>query len=64
MVGMTVFILLASIIYSAYADYRGVTSTFSSGGHAVTATRTLQGVTETIKLNATVPNSGLYPVRV
>jgi len=63
---MTTFLVLGTVAYSAYEDYRGVTTLFDagSGRKLITVERTIQGQMVTVTLNATVPNQGLFTIEV
>lgn len=64
---LTFFSLLvvASVVYSAYVVYRGVTGELGGMGtqHATVMTL-MQGGSEIVALNVTVPNKGLYTLQV
>jgi hypothetical protein len=57
-------VTFATVIYSAYAGYTTVLDISRSGTSAVSATTVVQGSSETLFLNATVPNKGLLPIQV
>jgi hypothetical protein len=60
---LLVFLVIASVVYSAYADYNAVSGELR-GGPGASVKRTIQGSSELVSLNVTVPNRGLYTLSV
>ena len=63
-VALVVIIVVASVGYSAYEDYTAVRAELSGGSQQAVGRAVLQGQTETVSINITVPNSGLYSLNV
>ena len=63
-IALIVIVVLGTVAYSAYKDYTGVRSELSSGSGGATGRAVLQGSSEVISINITVPNSGLYALNV
>lgn len=62
---VVVILVVASIGYTGYVDYRGVANELSSGNTSLVAGRiTSQGQAGVLSLNITIPNSGLYTLDV
>lgn len=61
---LVVIIVVASVGYSAYEDYTAVRAELSGGSQQAVGRAVLQGQTETVSINITVPNSGLYTLNV
>jgi len=64
-IALAVIIVLAfgTVFYSAYVDYRGISNDASNPAfHSVV--RTMDGNSETVAVNLTVPNQGLYALQV
>ena len=62
-IGVVTFVVLASVMFSAFADYRSLTGA-AGGTQLVTAGRVINGQAATFTLNATVSNGGLYALDV
>lgn len=62
-VAVIVVFSFASVFYSAYADYRGISNSVSSPEYHHIA-RTMNGSAETITVSLTIPNNGLYSITV
>ncbi len=59
------FLVLGTVVYSAYTDYKAVQTEFGgTGGQRPTLKITMQGVAEVFSLNVTVPNRGVYALTV
>ncbi len=54
------FIVIASVAYSAFMDYRSLTSAAGTKGAGVTVGRSVRGVAETVNVTALITNTGLY----
>jgi hypothetical protein len=64
-VATIVIVVVASVAYSGFEDFQGVRSELASGSHVpVSASYDQATGTETVSLNITVPNRGLYPLNV
>jgi hypothetical protein len=64
-VATVVIVVVASVAYSGFEDFQGVRSELASGSHVpVSASYDQATGTETVSLNITVPNRGLYPLNV
>ena len=63
-IALVVVIVLGTVAYSAYKDYTGVKSELSAGSGGATGKAVLQGTSEVISINITVPNNGLYTLNV
>jgi len=64
-IALAVIIVLAfgTVFYSAYVDYRGISDDVSNPAyHSVV--RTMDGDSESVAVNLTVPNHGLYTLQV
>lgn len=59
---LIVVIVIGTVAYSAYEDYAGVRSEMAGSGASGRAV--LQGTSEIISINITVPNKGLYTLNV
>lgn len=62
LITLLVILVLGSIVYSVYEDYTAFTSNLNGAQFAGKAV--LQGSSETITMNVTVPNKGVYPLSV
>lgn len=68
--GITVAIVLLLILvvgtvaYSAYEDYTAVRAELAGGSQQAVGEAVLRGLTETVSINITVPNGGLYSLNV
>jgi hypothetical protein len=63
-VALVVILVIGTIAYSAYEDYNGVRSEFAGGSQQATGKIVVQGPSEIISINITVPNRGLYALNV
>ncbi|MBI3840995.1 MAG: hypothetical protein HY297_03450 [Thaumarchaeota archaeon] len=64
-VSLISLLLISSVVYSAYADYRALTDQIGgSGAGRATLGAVQEGQSVLVTLNATVPNSGLYAIVV
>ncbi len=61
---LIVLLVIGTVVYSAYEDYTAVRSELAGGSSQATGRAVLQGSSELISINITVPNSGLYPLNV
>ena len=63
-VALVVIIVIGTVGYSAYEDYTAVRAELSGGSQQAVGSAVLQGDAETVSLNITVPNRGLYALNV
>jgi hypothetical protein len=63
-IALVVILVLGSVAYSAYEDYTAVRSELVGGSQQAVGRAVLQGSSETISINITVPNRGLYTLNV
>jgi len=61
---LIVIIVIGTLGYSAYEDYTAVRAELSGGSQQAVGSAVLQGQSETVSLNITVPNRGLYALNV
>jgi hypothetical protein len=61
---LVVILVIGSVGYSAYEDYTAVRAELSGGSQQVVGSAVIQGQSETVSLNITVPNRGLYTLNV
>jgi uncharacterized protein (UPF0333 family) len=61
---LVVVIVIGTVGYSAYEDYTAVRAELSGGSQQAVGSAVLQGQSETVSLNITVPNHGLYSLNV
>jgi hypothetical protein len=59
-----VILVIGSVVYSAYQDYTAFRSELGGGSQQVSGKAVLQGSSEIISINFTVPNMGLYALNV
>jgi len=63
-IAVIVLLVVGSVFYSAYEDYSAVKAELAGGSQQAVGAAVLRGSTETISINITVPNMGLYPLNV
>ena len=65
-IALVVIVVVATIAYSGYEDFQGVRSELASGSHIAVGGAFYDQSTgaETVELNITVPNRGLYSLNV
>ena len=63
-VALIVLLVIGSVVYSAYEDYSAVKAELAGGSQQAVGAAVLRGTTETVSINITVPNKGLYPLNV
>jgi hypothetical protein len=63
-VALIVVIVIGTVGYSAYQDYTAVRAELSGGSQQAVGRATIQGQSEVVSLNITVPNQGLYTLNV
>jgi len=61
---LVLVIVIGSVGYSAYEDYTAVRAELSGGSQQAVGSAVIQGQGETVSLNITVPNRGLYTLNV
>ena len=57
-------LVLGTVIYSAYQDWNAVKSELSGPSPQATGKAVMQGTSEIVSINITVPNRGLYTLNV
>lgn len=63
-VALVVILVIGTVAYSAYEDYTAVRSELAGGSQQALGRAVLQGPSETVSINITVPNRGLYTLNV
>lgn len=65
-IALIVLLVIGTVAYSAYEDFEGVRSEVASGSHIAVGSVNYDQATgaETVNLNITVPNNGLYSLNV
>ena len=63
-VTLVVLLVAGTVAYSAYEDYSAVKAELAGGSQQAVGAAVLRGSTETVSINITVPNNGLYPLNV
>jgi hypothetical protein len=63
-IALIVLLVVGSVVYSAYEDYSAVKAELAGGSQQAVGAAVLRGSTETVSINITVPNKGLYPLNV
>jgi len=63
-IALVVLLVIGTVAYSAYEDYTAVRSEFAGGSQQAVGEAVLNGPAETVSINITVPNNGLYPLNV
>ncbi|MDE1852638.1 MAG: hypothetical protein KGI38_02690 [Thaumarchaeota archaeon] len=64
-IALVVILVVGTVAYSAYEDYSAVRPEFQSGSNQVKASAAPYGSNgETVSINVTVPNSGIYTLNV
>jgi len=63
-IALIVLLVIGTVVYSAYVDYSAVKAELAGGSQQAVGAAVLRGVTETVSINITVPNKGLYPLNV
>ena len=65
-VAITLILLIAvgTVAYSAYEDYSAVRAELAGGSQQAIGAAVLRGSEETVSINITVPNKGLYSLNV
>ena len=61
---LVVLLVVGTVAYSAYEDYSAIRAELAGGSQQASGAAVIRGSTETVSLNITVPNSGLYPLNV
>jgi hypothetical protein len=60
-IAIVVVLVVGSVVYSGYAEYRSVTSEFKQGQGGVVG-ETVQGAGAVFSANITIPDQGVYPI--
>ena len=63
-VALIVLLVIGTVAYSAYEDYSAVRAELAGGSRQAVGAAVLRGSMETVSINITVPNDGLYPLNV
>jgi len=63
-IALIVLFVVGTVAYSAYEDYSAVKAELAGGSQQAVGAAVLRGTTETVSINITVPNKGLYPLNV
>jgi len=63
-IALIVILVIGTVGYSAYEDYTAVRAELSGGSNQAVGSAYLNGQSETVSLNITVPNRGLYALNV
>ena len=63
-VALIVLLVVGTVVYSAYEDFSAVKAELAGGSQQAVGAAVLRGTTETVSINITVPNTGLYPLNV
>ncbi|MDA4126324.1 MAG: hypothetical protein OK452_03840 [Thaumarchaeota archaeon] len=61
---LTLILILGTVFYSAYQDWNAVKSELSGPSPQATGRAVMQGASEVVSINITVPNKGLYALNV
>jgi hypothetical protein len=59
-----VLLILGSVVYSAYEDYSALRTELAPGGGGSAGQVSMQGSSEAVSINITIPNRGLFPLHV
>ncbi len=63
-VAVIVILVVGTVAYSAYEEYTVIKDELAGGSSQAAARAVLNGNTETVSINITVPNRGLYTLNV
>jgi hypothetical protein len=63
-IGLIVILVLGTVGYSAYQDYNAVKTELTGASPQATGRAVMQGNSEIVSINITVPNRGLYTLNV
>ncbi len=63
-IALIVLLVVGTVAYSAYEDYSTIRSELAGGPNQAAARGVLNGKTETVSINITVRNRGLYTLNV
>ena len=63
-IALLLLLVIGTVAYSAYEDYTAVRAELAGGSQQAVGAAVLRGSTETVSINITVPNNGLYPLNV
>lgn len=61
---LIVLLALGAVAYSAYEDYSAVRTELGPGSGGSSGRVTMQGSSEVVSINVTIPNRGLLPLNV
>jgi hypothetical protein len=63
-ISLIVILVLGTVAYSAYEDYNAVKAELTGASPQATGRAVMQGSSEIVSINITVPNKGLYTLNV
>jgi len=63
-IAVIVLLVVGTVAYSAYEDYTAVKAELAGGSNQAVGAAVLDGSAETVSINITVPNGGIYPLNV
>ncbi len=63
-IALVVLLVVGTLAYSAYEDVTAVRSELAGGSQQAVAKAVMQGQSEIVTLNITVPNKGLYALNI
>jgi hypothetical protein len=63
-ISLIVVLVLGTVAYSAYEDYNAVKTELTGPSPQATGKAVMQGSSEVVSINITVPNRGLYTLNV
>ena len=61
---LIVLLVIGTVAYSAYEDYSAIKAELAGGSQQAVGAALIRGSVETVSINITVPNNGLYPLNV
>ena len=63
-IALVVLLVVGTVAYSAYEDYSAVKAELAGGSQQAVGAAVLEGSAESVSINITVPNNGLYLLNV
>ena len=63
-IAVVVIVVVGTVAYSAYEDYTTIKNELAGGSNQASGHAVINGNTETISINITIPNRGLYTLNV
>ena len=63
-IALIVLLAIGTVAYSAYEDYSAIKAELAGGSQQAVGAAVIRGSSETVSINITVPNNGLYPLNV